>query len=97
MTTTTRRGRRLRPAEDSSPAASLAQMQPGQACRVESYADAVDARTAQRLRDLGFAPGERIEVIRRAPLGDPVLYRVVDTVVALRAAHTRQIRVRLAP
>ena len=91
MTTVTLR--RVRRTAASTTPQVLGQVLPGQSCRVESYADDVDERTAQRLRDLGFAPGEMITVVRRAPMGDPVLYRVVDTVVALRAEHTRQIRV----
>ncbi len=94
MTTVTR-PRVRRSAVPATPQV-LGQVLPGGSCRVESYADGVDQRTAQRLRDLGFAPGELITVVRRAPMGDPVLYRVLDTVVALRAEHTRQIRVSTA-
>jgi len=34
--------------------------------------------------DMGFVPGAEIYVIRKAPLGDPVEYRVKGTAVALR-------------
>ncbi len=91
MTTLTLR--RLRRSSASGSPQVLGQVLPGDSCRVDSYAEAVDERTARRLRDLGFAPGELVTVVRRAPMGDPVLFRVVDTVVALRAEHTRQIRV----
>lgn len=33
---------------------------------------ATDHFVAPRLRDLGFVPGTRVKVVRRAPLGDPI-------------------------
>lgn len=38
----------------------------------------------RRLLDMGFVPGAEVTVIRKAPLGDPVEYRVKGTSVALR-------------
>jgi len=38
----------------------------------------------RRMLDMGFVPGAGVSVIRRAPLGDPVEYRVKGTAVALR-------------
>ena len=38
----------------------------------------------RRMLDMGFVPGAAVTVIRRAPLGDPIEYRVKDTAVALR-------------
>jgi Fe2+ transport system protein FeoA/Mn-dependent DtxR family transcriptional regulator len=38
----------------------------------------------RRLLDMGFVPGAEINVVRQAPLGDPVEYRVKETAVALR-------------
>lgn len=38
----------------------------------------------RRLLDMGFVPGAEISVVRQAPLGDPVEYRVKETAVALR-------------
>lgn len=38
----------------------------------------------RRLNDLGFVPGAVVDVLRRAPLGDPVVYRVCDYEVCLR-------------
>nr|WP_235984833.1 FeoA family protein [Actinomyces trachealis] len=39
---------------------------------------------AHRLADLGLEPGRTIEVRRRAPLGDPTLYRVAHYELSLR-------------
>ena len=38
----------------------------------------------RRMLDMGFVPGAEVDVIRRAPLGDPIEYRVKGTAVALR-------------
>jgi Fe2+ transport system protein FeoA/Mn-dependent DtxR family transcriptional regulator len=38
----------------------------------------------RRMLDMGFVPGAAVTVIRRAPLGDPIEYRVKGTAVALR-------------
>ena len=50
---------------------------------------------ARRLADLGFAPGTQIEVLRRAPLGYPVIYRICGYEIALRSAQTKFINVEL--
>jgi Fe2+ transport system protein FeoA len=38
----------------------------------------------RRMLDMGFVPGAEVAVVRRAPLGDPIEYRVKGTAVALR-------------
>jgi len=38
----------------------------------------------RRMLDMGFVPGAEVNVIRRAPLGDPVEYGIKGTAVALR-------------
>ncbi len=38
----------------------------------------------RRMLDMGFVPGAEVTVIRKAPLGDPIEYRVKETSVALR-------------
>ena len=38
----------------------------------------------RRLFDLGILPGTRIENVMSSPLGDPVAYRIRNSVVALR-------------
>jgi ferrous iron transport protein A len=44
--------------------------------------------TARRLEDLGFTRGTTVEVVRRAPLRDPVIYRVKDYDLCLRRAQS---------
>ncbi|UVI27749.1 FeoA family protein [Paenibacillus spongiae] len=38
----------------------------------------------RRLLDLGFVPGNVVEVVQRSPLGDPTAFRVNNTMIALR-------------
>jgi ferrous iron transport protein A len=45
----------------------------------------------RRLLDLGFVPGNVIEVLQKSPLGDPVAFRVNNTTIALRREESSQI------
>ncbi|ASJ55888.1 FeoA family protein [Brevibacillus formosus] len=38
----------------------------------------------RRLLDLGFVPGNIVEVMQKSPLGDPIAFRVNNTIIALR-------------
>ena len=51
------------------------------------------APEARRLRELGFREGEQIEVVRRAPMGDPMVFRVCDYELCLRRRDAGAIRV----
>lgn len=42
----------------------------------------------RRLLDLGFVPGNMIEVLQRSPLGDPIAFRVCNTTIALRSEES---------
>jgi ferrous iron transport protein A len=56
---------------------------------VVGYDATVEPGVARRLFDLGLVPGVRITMVRRAPLGDPVVYRVGDYEIALRRSQAR--------
>lgn len=45
----------------------------------------------RRLLDLGLAPGEVVEVVFESPLGDPVAYRVLNSLVAIRNEDAKEI------
>jgi ferrous iron transport protein A len=47
------------------------------------------------LAHLGFLPGASVEVIRRAPAGDPTVYRLDGVEVGLRNETARHISLRL--
>ena len=49
------------------------------------------------LAHLGFLPGTRVEVLRRAPAGDPTVYRIDGIEVGLRNETSRHIFLKLAP
>jgi ferrous iron transport protein A len=73
---------------------SLADLPPGSAARVA----AVDPQSpiGRRLLDLGFVPGTEVQVVRRAPLGDPVEYELRGYRVCLRRSEALRIAVELA-
>jgi ferrous iron transport protein A len=48
-----------------------------------------------RLLDLGFTPGEAVMVTHTAPLGDPLIIRVRDALLALRKREAAWIWVQL--
>ena len=75
----------------------MADLSRGQRATVVGYSDAVEPSTARRLFDLGLVPGIEVEMVRRAPLRDPVIYRVGDYEIALRAAQSRCIHVEPVP
>ncbi|HEU4430879.1 MAG TPA: FeoA family protein [Myxococcota bacterium] len=47
----------------------------------------------QRLEDLGFVPGTRVTVRRRAPLRDPRVYELRGSQLCLRDSEARAVRV----
>lgn len=61
----------------------------GRVCGLSGLAAAV----AERLLELGFDDGARVEVLHRAPMGDPVAVRVDGSTVALRRALARGVQV----
>lgn len=52
--------------------------------------------TSHYLAHLGFLPGASVEVLRRAPAGDPTVYRIDGVEVGLRSETARHIFLSLA-
>lgn len=48
---------------------------------------------AARLLEMGLLPGETIEVIGRAPMGDPTEYSVVGYRISLRKVESSRVQV----
>jgi Fe2+ transport system protein FeoA len=71
---------------------TLADLRPGQRCRVDAVEGA--AGLSQRLREMGLTEGTVLEVIRFAPLGDPMEIRLRGYLLSLRRADARVVRVR---
>jgi ferrous iron transport protein A len=72
---------------------TLADLQRGQRARVIGYGHDVEPSAARRLFDLGLVPGVDVTMVRRAPLRDPVIFRVGDYEIALRGSQSRSIHV----
>ena len=69
----------------------LRDIQPG--CRAKIRCHHARGAIRQRLLDLGFVPQTEVEVIRRAPLGDPIECCVANYKVALRQSEADLIEV----
>lgn len=70
----------------------LSELKAGEVARIESLDDLHDD-IAHRMHCLGFVPGAEVVAIRRAPLGDPAVYRVFDAEICLRKAEAQHIEV----
>lgn len=80
-------------AHDQSETIVLAQLTPGKRATVVGTVAQANPVIANRLRQLGFRAKARVDVIRRAPLGDPTIYRVHDTELCLRNREARLIEI----
>jgi ferrous iron transport protein A len=71
----------------------LAQLPPGRRATVVGTVPQANSVVASRLVQLGFRATAQVDVIRRAPLGDPTIYRVQDTELCLRRREAQLIEV----
>ena len=74
-------------------AKALADLQVGEHAIVRELE--LDHPVAEHLMNLGFVPGLEVSVERSGPGGDPRVYRVEGTEVAMRRELSRHIRVSL--
>ena len=79
----------LAPINTTAPPITLSSLASGVGATVVGINDhantQVDANMTARLGELGFLPGERVNVLRRGPGGkEPLAVQVGDTVFALR-------------
>lgn len=72
----------------------LKDVRPGKRARIHCHH--AKGAVRQRLLDLGFVPQTEIEVIRRAPLGDPIECCVANYKVALRKSEADLIEVEMS-
>ena len=47
------------------------------------------------LLEMGCLPGERVQLVQRAPLGDPLYIKVNDSHIAIRRETAQRIQVKL--
>jgi Fe2+ transport system protein FeoA len=70
---------------------TLAALQPGENGRVTGIGG--DGDTVRRLMDLGLIRGTTVQMIRRAPMGDPLEVRLRGFMLTLRRAEAEHITV----
>lgn len=56
-------------------------------------ASLADGPLVRRLQDLGLRVGETVEFVRKAPLGDPIVFRVCDYELCLRRRDASLVQV----
>lgn len=69
----------------------LSQLTAGQKAEVLSFTE--DSDDAQRIEEMGVTPGEMIEIVRTAPMGDPIEIRVRGYLLMLRKEEAELVRV----
>ena len=70
---------------------SLAGLRPGQRGRIKEYT--ASDPDLLRLKELGLVPGQEIEFLKIAPLGDPIEVRIMDYDLCLRKSDADRIPV----
>jgi ferrous iron transport protein A len=70
---------------------TLDRLAQGQKARVDAISG--NPGVVQRLYELGLLEGDEIEVVRFAPLGDPIEIRVANTHLSLRRVEAAGVRV----
>ena len=70
----------------------LSQMKRGESARILTVENQGTMR--RRLHDVGFRQGALVRCLSRGPLGDPIAYELLGTVIALRKEDACQIQVR---
>ena len=70
---------------------SLVSVEVGSNCRIVKLN--TKGKLLQKLLDMGFVPGASIEVIREAPLYDPLEPKIHNYYISLRKDEARQIEV----
>lgn len=69
----------------------LSQMKPGQTARILELPSAGNIR--RRLQDLGLIEGTSVQCVGKSPSGDPAAFRIRGSVIAIRDADARKIRI----
>lgn len=70
---------------------TLFRLRSGGVCRVSGIQGAGAGR--RRLLEMGLVPGTEVQVLRRAPLGDPIEMSVRGYLLSIRGDQARQVAV----
>jgi Fe2+ transport system protein FeoA len=65
----------------------------GIGCRGTVFTVGGDSEIRRRLLEMGFCNGAKVEVIRRAPLGDPIEFRLRGYHLSLRADQAMHVTI----
>lgn len=84
-------GRRIPPRPTPMVSTTLNDLQEGQRGTILDV-EGNDA-TAARLLEMGLIPGEIVEMIGQAPMGDPLEFAVVGYRLSLRRVEARRVRI----
>lgn len=71
---------------------TVRELQPGAVCSIVRVSG--NAALRKRLLDMGVIPGERVEVVKAAPLGDPIDIKVKGYHLSLRKDEAECIEVK---
>ena len=71
----------------------MGELERGQCGVSAGFADQADMAICRRLFDLGFAEGVEVELVRRAPLSDPLMFRIGSCQMLLRRQEANRILV----
>jgi len=71
---------------------TLASLKPGEQAVIEQVAGG--GAIARRMADMGVVPGQRVMVLRVAPLGDPLELQVMGYHLSLRKSEAQRVMVR---
>jgi ferrous iron transport protein A len=86
------RYRKMNAALASSPC--LGDLRVGARARIDALAPDLGRDLRLRLLELGLLPGTAVQVVRVAPMGDPIEVRVRGYALSIRRAEARSVRVR---
>ena len=67
--------------------------EPGMTVRIDSVGE---SKLKNRLMTMGLIPGTRVEILRSAPMGDPIAIRLRSYNLAMRKDDAAQIQVSLS-
>jgi ferrous iron transport protein A len=75
---------------------TLGDLMPGESAEIVGFEPGSEGEAfLLRLLEVGFLPGETVEILNESPFGqDPIGVRVKEGVYALRRAEVRNVRVR---
>ena len=71
---------------------TLKDSNPGMVVRIDSVGE---SNLKNRLMTMGLIPGTRVEILRSAPMGDPIAIRLRSYNLAMRKDDAAQIQVSL--